>query len=261
MSQRPDRIAAAHPGKHGDCLYALPAVRALAQLHGCQVDFYTSEYCAPLKRLFEYQSYISGFYVAPNYVIERMDMGVQPFYVPVDGSLYSKVYQLGFRRVPDCSIPDFIGHEAGVTVGAVAYEVPDPKDDFWMTEEEDFIVIAPRGETSYKALFQEVIDRSPVPTLIVGGRGDAGPFGGASDMAGFDYLDTAAIISRAKAFVGIMSSQLALANGFPIPKIVPHDGRSWDMRHPIYSDLHHYLVQPSTDDILEIINHALLQES
>jgi hypothetical protein len=256
MTQRQNKIACTHPGKHGDCLYALPAVKALAELHNCQVDFYTSSYCAPLKRLFEYQPYIDGFYVAPNYVIERMDMGVQPAYVPVDGSLYAKVYQLGFRRVPDTAIHEFIGQEAGVAVGDITYETPEITD-----LGEPYIVLAPRGETSYRPLFQELVNQSAIPVCCVGGQGDAAPFYGVHDLTGWDYLETASAISHASAFVGIMSSQLVLANGFPIPKIVPHDGRSWDMRHPVYSEKHHYLVQPTADDILEIINHALLQES
>lgn len=252
----PTKIAVTHPGKQGDALYALPTLRALCELNGCQADFYTSEYCAPLKGLFEYQDAIDHFYVAPNYVIERMDMGVQPAYVPVDASLYACVYQLGYRGTPDCPLPEFIARSVGaVKLGGmqVTYQSP-PSNPRWDLErEKDYLVLAPRGQTSYTDLFKALIEQAPMRVVLVGGRGDSTPFLGLhnmTDLTGWGYLEVAYVLSRAQAFVGLMSSQLALANGFPIPRIVPHDGIHWDMRHVVQSPLNHYLVNPNLQDIL-----------
>lgn len=242
------KIAATHPGKHGDALYTLPTIRALAAEHG-KIDFYTSSYCEPLRSLFEAQECIGGFYVAPNYRIERMDMGVQPRYVPVDASLYDYVFQLGFDRVPDCAIPDFIARELNVNPAPIQYDVPD-KERIW----KDYIVLAPRASDDYTPLFQEIIDGAALDCMIVGGHGDGAKLHGGVDYTETDYLNTAWLIKHAKAFVGLMSSQLVLANGFPIPRICPHDGKSWDMRHVVRSEYNHYLVKPSASEVWEIIN-------
>jgi len=246
MTNYEPKLAFTHPGKHGDAIYALPTIKKLCEMLQMQADFYTSEYCAPLKSLFEYQSYIDHFYVSPNYVIERMDMGVQPYYVPVDRSLYHKVWHLGFRFVPDEAIHKFIGHSVGIEVDDPCYEVPEiilPTDDYY--------VVAPRGETSYAQLFREVVRTDPNQFVIVGGSGDY--IGWGLDYTGEDYLTTGAIIAKSKGFIGIMSSQLCLANGFNIPKVIPHDGHSWDLRHIITSPLHHYLVNPTAEDVLNAL--------
>jgi hypothetical protein len=60
-------------------------------------------------------------------------------------------------------------------------------------------------------------------------------------------------MSKCSGFAGIQSSHLVIANGFDMPKVVPHDGKSWDMRHVIYTDQHHYIVNPTGDQILEIL--------
>lgn len=250
VTEPSNKIACTHPGKMGDCLYVLPAVKALCELQGTTADFYSSTYCAPLKELFEYQSYIDNFYIAPNYRVERMDMGCQPWYVPVDRSLYSKVYHMGFRRVPDQALPDFIGYEVGVKVGPVEYQVPENP-----YHGQSYFTLSTRGHTSYEATFQEFVDKSPIEVLIVGGEGDYLGFG--TPAMGLNFLETAAILSGSKGFVGLMSSQLVLANGFPIPKVIPHDGIHWDMRHVVRSENHFYMVNPSADEILEVFDAVL----
>src|SRR5215203_1438962 len=103
------RIAACHPGKIGDALYTLPTLRYIYGVTGSKIDFYTSEYCEPMRSLLEYQPYINSFNIAPNYKVERMDMGCQPWYMPIEG--YDQVFQLGFQTVPDRAIHQFIAKE------------------------------------------------------------------------------------------------------------------------------------------------------
>jgi len=242
------KIACSHPGKIGDAVYALPSIRKACEIDNAKADFYTSDYCRPLRKLFEYQSCINNFYIPDSYHIERMDMGVQPYNLPIDMSAYDKIYQMGFRWVPDRAIPDFISLSVGIPLPVVVeYEYPE-----FETLNEPYLVIAPRGETSYKDLFNKVIQNSPIKCVVTGGFGDYTGFG--IDLTGLDLLDTATWIAKSIGFVGLMSSQLALANGFDIPKIAPHDGIHWDMRHVIYSDTNFYPVNPSVMEILRILN-------
>jgi hypothetical protein len=232
----------------GDAIYALPAIKQLSNMTGEQVHFYTSRYCEPLKNLFEYQPYIDKFYVSESYELTGMDMGCQPWRVPLDLSLYKKTFHLGFRKVPDCAIPEFIAREVGLSgAGDISYITPNKK---WLSDE--YIVLAPRGVTTFEDTFNRFIDKCKITVAIVGAKGDF--IGGIKehviDFTGLDFLDTADLISSSRGFVGLMSSQLVLANGYNIPKVIPHDGKSWDMNHVIYSESHHYLVNPSAGDIV-----------
>ncbi len=248
------RYAAFHPGKIGDALYALPLIRYIYGVTGEPLDFYTSDYCEPMRALFEYQPCINSFNIAPGYRIERMDMGCQPPFAILDG--YEQVFQLGFRSVPDRAIHQFIAAQEGITIAlGVRYEHPKRGPSL---PKQRHICIAPRGETSYTALFNDVADilqKQNIQPLIIGGVGDYTGHG--IDYTGRNLLETTTILSRAIGFIGLMSSQLVLANGFDIPRIAPHDGRSWDMRHVIYSEFNHYPVNPTADDIMVLLKDVL----
>jgi len=243
-----DRLAFSHPGKIGDTIYALPTIKFICDYYKVTCDFYTSEYCKPLTRLFEYQSYIDKAIIPPEYEIERMDMGVQPWNMPIDPNLYVGIIHLGFRQVPDRSLHQFIAWSIGINVDLkIQYEYPE-----FETLDKPYIVIAPRGETTFKKLFMEVIEKSPIDVVSIGGVGEA--IGNPTiDCSGLDMLETVTWISKSSGYVGLMSSQLALANGFEIPKVAPHDGKSWDMRHIINSKTNHYPINPTAEEIWEIL--------
>ncbi len=243
-------LAFTHPGKVGDLLYSLPTVKSICDAKGQQADFWTSEYCYPIvKRLLERQSYIRRCILSPTYVIEGMDMGVRPSRVPVDTILYETTYHLGFREVPNCALPQFIARSVGATWnGKIEYEYDDVP-----TLDEPYIVLAPRGETSYKDTFLDLIKKSPVKTVIIGGLGDLIGDGTALNKCGLDLVETLPWIAKSRGFVGLMSSQLVLANGFDIPKVAPHDGIHWDMGHVIYSDTNFYPVNPTAEEILGLM--------
>jgi len=246
------KLAFTHPGKMGDALYSLPAMRYITNYFNAQADFYTSQYCKPMKRLVEYQSFVDGFYMPDNYKVERMDMGVQPWYIPVDGSLYQVVFQLGFRQTPNCPLPRFIATTAGVGQNEpleIKYECP-----LVPTLGEPYICLAPRGHTTFEPLFLDIIEKSPVKVVQIGGAGDeVGQIGGndkVMDLCGLDMLETCSWLQNSVGFVGLMSAMLVLANGFDIPRVAPHDGKSWDMRHVVDTEYNFYPVNPSAEEVL-----------
>ena len=247
-------IAITMPGKMGDALYALPLARLLYGINGEKIDFYTSDYCYPLKGLIEYQPYINECIIPADYKVERMDMGVQPWFMPVkDG--YTQVYHTGFQGVPDRAIHQYIALQAGYDMPlGISYEYPSLllREDSKLVGIDNYICIAPRGETTYKQLFNEIAQNTQ--TVIIGGKGDYTGYG--IDMTGVSMLDTLSILSGAKGFVGLMSSQLVLANGFPYPKIAPHDGIHWDMRHVIQTVSNHYPINPSIQEVLALLDRT-----
>src|SRR5688572_271108 len=240
-------LAFTHPGKIGDLLYCLPVIKQVCEQTGKQADFWTSSYCYPIvKRLLERQSYIRDVVLSHKHVITGMDMGVRPWLVPVDGE-YERVYHLGFQEIPRGALPKFIANSIGqIWNGKIHYEYDDLP-----TLEEPYIVLAPRGETSFKEVFLDFIEKNPIKTVIIGGDGDY--IGNGINKCGLDLLETLPWIAKSKGFIGLMSSQLVLANGFDIPKISPHDGRSWDMGHVIYSDSNFYPVNPTAEEMIKIL--------
>lgn len=240
-------IACTHPGKIGDALYALPAIRALCEASGDRADFYTSEYCRPILDLVAAQPYIRSAYVSDAYRPERMDCGVQPCEVPVpDG--YASVHHFGFRTIPDRPLHQFIANQAGVEARPIEYTFTDRE-----TLSGPYIVLSARGESTFRPLFRQFVEQSPVPVVEIGAAGEYVGEGRSLDMTGLTLLDTLPWIAHSAGFVGMSSSMLVLANGFDIPKVVPHDGKSWDTRHWVQSPRSHYMVEPSVDEVLDAL--------
>lgn len=233
------------PGKMGDALYALPVARYLYGTTGRKIDFYTSDYCRPLKRLVEYQSYIDKMIIPDTYRVERTDMGIQPWNMPIP-PVYAEVHQLGFRGIPSKMLHQYMAEQEGIYAAlAIAYEYPEINPPL----DTPYICIAPRGKTTFEHLFNALADT--IPSVIIGGQGDYTGYG--IDMTGLDMLDTLSILSHATGFVGLMSSQLVLANGFDIPRIAVHDGKHWDMNHVLKYHLNYYPINPTVADIQVIL--------
>lgn len=244
-------IACTHPGKIGDALYALPSMRWYAHKFGTQVDFYTSEHCRPLLKLVEYQSFVNKAYVAPNYVIQNKGQGVQPWRVPVDISLYQKVIHMGFRTFPDRPLHEFIAGQTGVPTSeiSVRYDYPNAP-----TLDEPYVVVAPKGRTTFTDTLLEFFSICPVKIVQVGAKGEELDYDGTVNKCGEDMLDTLPWIAGSKGFVGFLSSQLVLAQGFLVPRVAVCPDRGWRRAHVPKTALNHYLINPTPQQILESLN-------
>ena len=238
-------IAASHPGKIGDALYALPTIKSLAIKYNCKVDFYTSEYCRPLESLFRRQSYINDFIVMKNYRIENFMCGVQPWNMNVDQANYDKVFELGFCRHPDKCLSNFIAESVQVEIADIEYEFDDCN-----SIEGEYVVLAARGDNC----FLDFIKKSPFKIVQIGGYGDfIGLSNESLNKTGLSMLDVLPILKHCKAFVGQISSQLVLANAFDIPKIAVSDG-SADGSHLIYSSNNFYTIGCNAEEIIYLLD-------
>lgn len=240
----PKKIAVTHPGKIGDALYALPAIRWLCEQHQCQADFFTSEYCRPLLEFMRSQSCIDDAIIPPDYSPERYDCGVQPWQMPVPSG-YDMVYHLGFKSTPERRLVDWMSETVGGPKGLpVRYDIPHVETGL----DKPYVVLAARGQTDYSETFRQLCAKCPVDVVQIGGKGESIP-GYGIDRTGDDLLTTCNIIRDSIAFYGLMSSQLVLANGFQLPKIVPHS-HQWDMRHVEWMPGNIYLANPTADQML-----------
>lgn len=204
------------PGKMGDALYSLTAVRWLCNKHNAKADFWTSEYCAPLKDMIEYQSYIDSFMINSDYVMDHMGFGIQPWYLQVPNENdYEAVYHLGFRDLPKMYIPDYICSLVECPPQKLVYEYPD-----FPTLDKEYIVVAPRGEDFWTPLIKDLAN-GPNETYIVqiGAKGDyVGDIG--IDKTGLDFLETTTWIAKSKVFMGCTSSMLVIAEGFSMSRYI-----------------------------------------
>lgn len=227
-------IGFSHGGKHGDILYGVPLMKRISELTGEKIDFYTSKEYSSTRRLLEHQDYINAVIVPPTYKIDHFGWGVQPwdFRPFVDTSKYTEFYQLGYRAFPDRSLPNWYAHTIGMDNLSVPclnmFKYPEVK-----TLDGDYVVMASRRSLDFPNTFKHFIDICPVPIVQIGGIREDWPCReGDISIIQLDWLETVSWISKAKGFIGIISSQGALAHNFDIPKVFPfHDG--WDMRHVV----------------------------
>lgn len=239
-------IACSFPGKIGDALYSLPTVRQISKIYNTKIDFYTSTYCRGLKNLIEYQPYINKCIVSENYQIKRYDMGIQPWLMPINTTGYDKVFHLGYKTVPNTSLHHFIANSVGIRIpGDISYSYPEYK-----TLDEPYIVLAPHNDARYLKIFSELIETIPIKVVIVGSKDEY--IGKGIDKTGLDFLDVLVWLSKASGFIG-MSSNFVLAEGFDYPKIVPHDGHTFDMRHLIYDNTHFYPINPDVNELRRLL--------
>ena len=249
-------IAVSHPGKIGDALYCLPSIRELSKKYNCKVDFYTSKHCLPIQHFMELQDCINECIIPESYTIERYDMGIQPWSMPIESSGYETIYQMGFKNIPDKSLPEYLAESIGLdrNIGNNIYY--NFIDEFNHTDN-NYIVIAPRGETGYAELFRGVIDyykEKNIECFIVGGQGDYINKG--NDYTHLTFNQMTSLISHSKFYLGIMSAPLVIANGFNVPKIIPYTN-TWDMRHVVIKPESHYMFEPTLEQILQIMGNYI----
>src|SRR5262245_63210788 len=67
----PAPIACTMPGRHGDILWALPTVRALAEQAGAPIDLVISEKYGSLKDLIRRQPYIADVVVLADWQVQE----------------------------------------------------------------------------------------------------------------------------------------------------------------------------------------------
>jgi len=246
-------IAVSHPGKIGDCLYTLPTVRELCKIYNCKADFYTSECCKPIADFLNQQECINDVIIPNDYKIDNYGCGVQPWNMPIPANNYSMIYQLGFKVVPDKSLPEFIAESAGLnrSVGKnLFYDLKSKQNQY-----EDYYVIAPRGKTSFHDFFVTVSKKLFTLNKKVFIIGCTNEFDNdytdfAENKTGGTYLEMIDIIAHSKGFIGILSSPLVVANGFSMKKYVPYNS-AWDMSHSFYKDEIKYSIEPSIKECIE----------
>ncbi|MBU2550970.1 MAG: hypothetical protein KKB20_21345, partial [Proteobacteria bacterium] len=218
------------PGKLGDLIYALPAVIQIGRHFGGPVSLQTSELCRPALGLLTVQPYLHQCFVDPDYVLEHVRYGCQPWRMSEPPG-YDAILHLGFRReLLGASIMTrplretyflVLEHEYGLSLPGPA-QVP----YLFLEEEpmEDIVVFQGYGETLMDhlgpeerqrllAFWHRLFEGLGLDVRIVTGPRERSFYDGWGYpvVCPDDLLETARLIARARCFLGVQSAAAAVA--------------------------------------------------
>lgn len=98
------KILCTFPGRHGDLLWALPTLRAIAEGTGQPVDLLTTEKYGSLAPLIAQQDYIGQALTEPGWVVEE-GAPMTPRIPPMMPAGYDQVLHLGYSGWPSQPLP------------------------------------------------------------------------------------------------------------------------------------------------------------
>lgn len=261
------RILVSHPGRHGDIIWALPTVRAIARWAGGPVDFVTSKkygrICDLLNEQRDYISYAWGDPAwevvesapisprIPPLPIKYLEPGTGPLPPQKHELMYDKIIHLGYEGWPTLPLAEEVLRLAAKTVGSEIGK-------FWDLEEPWITVKAekPQGTTVVALGWsEEWIELKMGISLALGqrfryeGDGRGGwpvsfhqvcyPKGRHAEWfkifpnhmgyhATESWLLRAQILSECKVFVGCLSGLWVLANALGMRTVIAEPEK---MRH------------------------------
>jgi len=258
--KKEELIACCQPGRIGDSLFILPAVRELCRIHNCKADMYLQPHCNPAKEFFEYQSYVNKVITTAK---EKESQRYQNFTDVPNAEQYKKVFEISWRKQPEYPLAESFAECAGLPrdIGRdIRYEVPEGIPDELKTAlkgKTEYVVFHTRGADGggFKSLFDCVIEVAPWPVVVVGKQDESLMRG--INMTGCSFLDMARIIANCKSYVGMFSSPLVIAQGFEMPKTCVFDGETWWPKQIIKDGETEYLVKPTIQQIIESANRKL----
>ena len=239
------------PGRIGDALYSLPTIRHISKILGSKVDFWTSDYCKPLVSLFKAQSFINEVYIAKNYIVQHHGCGTQPWEL-IPEKEYDRIYHMGLRSYPQGRLVDYYPSLHGFTFCDTSIQY-----DFTKREIPSGIVVSPGRNPILKPLFSKLITELAQNHTIY----QVGPPSETINIThpnlktiSEDMLGTIAYINACHTFIGTLSANLVLANGFPCKKIIICEKERHNPAHDVHNESHIYLDFPvSPEEVIKCV--------
>ena len=213
------------PGKHGDILWSLPTVRAIADTRGTPVDLLISDRYASHRELIERQPYIGRVHTSSRWRHVDGDSAWAPFdgalhYEPLDPPDADHVIHLGYRRRPDRPLAQFIYAQAAASVGGIL--APLQLDQPWLEASSPTPGVTPvialgwsDDQIEYKTVLSRRLAQAfPLVTFVPVAR---------------NWLRAAEQIESADLLVGCCSALHVVACALGTPAlIIEPDSRRWD---------------------------------
>ena len=239
-----------HPGRHGDLLWSLPTIRAIAQANpGLAIDLAVPAKYGSLRELLMRQSYLRKVLVVSEAdwpIVESAPITPrQPFPLPGAPGGYSQVLTLGYAGWPSASLPvqayqQTLRSYPDVVMAPLDLDTPWITPPAWKNLPQCDLAVGFTDEWFelkyglYWLLHQHYAwspDR-PNPLVLVG---DGNPrWRTEAGTAGLDWSASAAFIAHSRIFVGCCSALhvLACALGKPCVIVEPAEARHHDIFYP-----------------------------
>lgn len=240
------RVLCTYPGRYGDLLWALPAVRAIATTLKVPIDLGVAPKYRAITQLIEQQPYVAACYGIDGWAVEET-APMSPREPPRIPEGYDLVLHLGYEGWPAPTLAQDVYERAralldvrlGVTLGHLDLSP-------WITP--IGAIPAPRGPRVWLGWSEEHFELKVGITQILCARFPAvqfwwiRPFGGRYDeyavraenlhLLPGDWLQTARWAASCTLYLGCLSSQWCLANalGLRCVAIEPAEAR-W---HPVF---------------------------
>jgi len=222
------RILTSFPGKLGDIMWSLPAIREISRQAGEPVDLIIGGKYSPILELLKLQPYLNQVTA-----LEGWEEGDFASWEPQVNGSYEKVYHLRYEWWPSRALPIETYHQA-IKQGAV-------KDQALLTEV-PWITLPPIHQPSRQDIYLGWTDEwfelklglswildytKELPELVQvvprGSRWDTETEClGSSRWSIYKqgWLETAAVLASCKLYVGCLSAQWVLANALGVPCVV-----------------------------------------
>lgn len=239
------RILCTFPGRHGDILWALLTVRAIAESTGDPVDLLIGKEYAQLVPLLSAQPYLARVVADPDWIGDRADLreGWQPPNRTDVISPYAVTYHLGYRRWPELPLPIEIDQTVWVDIELPPLDLTRP----WIT--------APATDTRWfdagyrkprriavgftdehfelKYGLTRLVDQHGLDWLLQFCTGD-GRWLNEAGEGGHGWIEAAQLMAQAEIFLGCCSALhvLAVALGTPVVAMEPNKDRWNDIFWP-----------------------------
>ncbi len=216
------------PGKLGDAIFSTPTIRHISKILNTKVDFWTSKYCASLRKLFECQPYINSFNVSESYVAQHDQCGIQPFHMEVPQT--DRVYHLGLRSYPQGRLIDYYPELCGFNFVDLSLSFFCQKEEVNPTKKR--ILVSPGRNLSLKPMFARILEYATdrgYEVIQLGPTDELIPKGPAIEC----FAEALRYFPGCSLFFGTLSANLVIANGFKCPKIVLCEQERWNPKHDI----------------------------
>jgi hypothetical protein len=248
------RVLCTFPGKHGDILWALPAMRALSRRLGQPVDLTIAPAYASLIPLLKQQPYLGDVFASEDWNVENTAPMTprMPPWVPMD---YNSDFHLGYRGWPQRPLPfetldclneqsPFAGSkwtrfgtisDAELALDEPWITAPNP----WYEPDEEPDVIVGFTDEYFELKYGEALLCAPHWAYVLyaaGSRWDQeAKFGEYLHHADVQWIDAANLMANAKVFFGCCSALhvLAVAMGKPCILMEPNPDRWNDIFYPL----------------------------
>lgn len=235
-------ILITHPGKLGDLVYSLGAIKALSEFRSKKVTLLISTYCASLTQLLLCQPYVESVLIDYDYRPVHEHRGFQPHTLDFESlsAKYSEIYEFGYREqdaydlnsrhlkgYPFYLLNEFYHLNINESL-THAIEIP-----FVKNQEQEFIAFQGFGETLDVVFgpdkvnhimmhWAAVLKASKKKIIAVTGPREVERYRklGFETFTSINLLDTAIFLSQAKSVISSQSVVAAVANEMQLSRLI-----------------------------------------